>query len=135
SSRRRHTRFSRDWSSDVCSSDLHTLSRYYYPPMDRYNCHCVVCVAYRVHPPAQSLARHSARSHLHKIGCAYIHFAYVEIHKSVSQQIHGVPPTLLFHHCPANAAWQPPVLLQTVRIFLSDWQYRERFWILWPESY
>src|SRR5690606_1850416 len=26
SSRRRHTRFSRDWSSDVCSSDL------YYPP-------------------------------------------------------------------------------------------------------
>src|SRR5690606_40485506 len=27
SSRRRHTRFSRDWSSDVCSSDLST------PPM------------------------------------------------------------------------------------------------------
>src|SRR5690606_39326633 len=25
SSRRRHTRFSRDWSSDVCSSDLLTL--------------------------------------------------------------------------------------------------------------
>src|SRR5690606_39874334 len=25
SSRRRHTRFSRDWSSDVCSSDLGTL--------------------------------------------------------------------------------------------------------------
>src|SRR5690606_39285770 len=25
SSRRRHTSFSRDWSSDVCSSDLHTL--------------------------------------------------------------------------------------------------------------
>src|SRR5690606_39810801 len=25
SSRRRHTRFSRDWSSDVCSSDLHVL--------------------------------------------------------------------------------------------------------------
>src|SRR5690606_41082291 len=24
SSRRRHTRFSRDWSSDVCSSDLYT---------------------------------------------------------------------------------------------------------------
>src|SRR5436309_5348246 len=28
SSRRRHTRFSRDWSSDVCSSDLH-LDRFY----------------------------------------------------------------------------------------------------------
>src|SRR5690606_40961341 len=26
SSRRRHTRFSRDWSSDVCSSDLRTSS-------------------------------------------------------------------------------------------------------------
>src|SRR5690606_30781854 len=26
SSRRRHTRFSRDWSSDVCSSDLYYLS-------------------------------------------------------------------------------------------------------------
>src|SRR5690606_41132425 len=26
SSRRRHTRFSRDWSSDVCSSDLHFAS-------------------------------------------------------------------------------------------------------------
>src|SRR5690606_40143367 len=32
SSRRRHTRFSRDWSSDVCSSDLATvLSRPSYP--------------------------------------------------------------------------------------------------------
>src|SRR5690606_40220153 len=27
SSRRRHTRFSRDWSSDVCSSDLITIAR------------------------------------------------------------------------------------------------------------
>src|SRR5690606_40615780 len=27
SSRRRHTRFSRDWSSDVCSSDLEKLDR------------------------------------------------------------------------------------------------------------
>src|SRR5690606_40633873 len=27
SSRRRHTRFSRDWSSDVCSSDLGSLRR------------------------------------------------------------------------------------------------------------
>src|SRR5690606_39756846 len=29
SSRRRHTRFSRDWSSDVCSSDLHFLPLLY----------------------------------------------------------------------------------------------------------
>src|SRR5690606_39863880 len=27
SSRRRHTRFSRDWSSDVCSSDLDSLKK------------------------------------------------------------------------------------------------------------
>src|SRR5690606_40883185 len=27
SSRRRHTRFSRDWSSDVCSSDLDTTAK------------------------------------------------------------------------------------------------------------
>src|SRR5690606_41205145 len=27
-SRRRHTRFSRDWSSDVCSSDLEVLRRF-----------------------------------------------------------------------------------------------------------
>src|SRR5207253_6901491 len=26
SSRRRHTRWPRDWSSDVCSSDLHTIA-------------------------------------------------------------------------------------------------------------
>src|SRR5690606_39942405 len=29
SSRSRHTRFSRDWSSDVCSSDLSLLQTYY----------------------------------------------------------------------------------------------------------
>src|SRR5690606_40077151 len=29
SSRRRHTRFSRDWSSDVCSSDLVVLGQSY----------------------------------------------------------------------------------------------------------
>src|SRR5690606_40345245 len=28
-SRRRHTRFSRDWSSDVCSSDLYQITGYF----------------------------------------------------------------------------------------------------------
>src|SRR5205809_1675442 len=32
SSRRRHTRGSRDWSSDVCSSDLEILHRFGFPP-------------------------------------------------------------------------------------------------------
>src|SRR5690606_40910633 len=31
SSRRRHTRFSRDWSSDVCSSDLRGPAHHYLP--------------------------------------------------------------------------------------------------------
>src|SRR5690606_40201157 len=39
SSRRRHTRFSRDWSSDVCSSDLRQFRRH---PAGR---HAVVLVA------------------------------------------------------------------------------------------
>src|SRR5690606_40461273 len=32
SSRRRHTRFSRDWSSDVCSSDLTVNVKVTWPP-------------------------------------------------------------------------------------------------------
>src|SRR5699024_12069199 len=31
SSRRRHTRSKRDWSSDVCSSDLHIMKICHYP--------------------------------------------------------------------------------------------------------
>src|SRR5690606_40051924 len=38
SSRRRHTRFSRDWSSDVCSSDL-AMS---VPVMVKRRCACVI---------------------------------------------------------------------------------------------
>src|SRR4030042_4663039 len=34
SSRRRHTRCSRDWSSDVCSSDLHLILEYEIPKYD-----------------------------------------------------------------------------------------------------
>src|SRR5690606_41005911 len=34
SSRRRHTRFSRDWSSDVCSSDLEDEPRVDIEPVD-----------------------------------------------------------------------------------------------------
>src|SRR3989449_11190062 len=35
SSRRRHTRCSRDWSSDVCSSDLETVQREFSDPRFR----------------------------------------------------------------------------------------------------
>src|SRR5256886_9285223 len=37
SSRRRHTRFDCDWSSDVCSSDLGKFARTVAQPMDRAN--------------------------------------------------------------------------------------------------
>src|SRR5690606_39435429 len=36
SSRRRHTRFSRDWSSDVCSSDLWDINQLYNLETDPY---------------------------------------------------------------------------------------------------
>src|SRR5690606_40851642 len=36
-SRRRHTRFSRDWSSDVCSSDLTSVVVNQSPSPDSYN--------------------------------------------------------------------------------------------------
>src|SRR3712207_9253204 len=37
SSRRRHTRYWRDWSSDVCSSDLPTLADPFYDKGSRYS--------------------------------------------------------------------------------------------------
>src|SRR5690606_29001263 len=37
--RRRHTRFSRDWSSDVCSSDLFLAERPYYKDLFKLNIH------------------------------------------------------------------------------------------------
>src|SRR5690606_17739365 len=54
SSRRRHTRFSRDWSSDVCSSDLGTaphLSGELLADMAQVN---IVHVPYKGSGPAQS---------------------------------------------------------------------------------
>src|SRR5690606_40499000 len=35
-SRRRHTRFSRDWSSDVCSSDLMNGTSFFYAHTDQW---------------------------------------------------------------------------------------------------
>src|SRR5690606_40871334 len=37
SSRRRHTRFSRDWSSDVCSSNLVEFLRLVFTPLQEFN--------------------------------------------------------------------------------------------------
>src|SRR5690606_40270088 len=38
SSRRRHTRFSRDWSSDVCSSDLNLAEPLEFTTLDQRRC-------------------------------------------------------------------------------------------------
>src|SRR5699024_12006844 len=40
SSRRRHTRSKRDWSSDVCSSDLHALTLMHYKITNNQYIHC-----------------------------------------------------------------------------------------------
>src|SRR5690606_40274362 len=53
SSRRRHTRFSRDWSSDVCSSDLHIIG-WVSGPSDRVRSFRY-CEAH-AHPPHLGLA-------------------------------------------------------------------------------
>src|SRR5256885_5696710 len=45
SSRRRHTRLQGDWSSDVCSSDLHGLHSQYIPDPNAEIGHCVHRIA------------------------------------------------------------------------------------------
>src|SRR5690606_40924274 len=62
SSRRRHTRFSRDWSADVCSSDLHLQGQkagchYVHGHLHRLNVHTLATFAgYRYSVDAGSLA-------------------------------------------------------------------------------
>src|SRR5690606_40087702 len=60
SGRRRHTRFSRDWSSDVCSSDLHTPRdrRTLLPitPVERRNARAVIPGHGAVSPEPPELA-------------------------------------------------------------------------------
>src|SRR5690606_39592068 len=57
SSRRRHTRFSRDWSSDVCSSDLQELRRL----IDDSGAIGVVCADADVPAVTETLAGSSVR--------------------------------------------------------------------------
>src|SRR2546430_6934929 len=48
SSRRRHTRFDCDWSSDVCSSDLMLeLFRKHLKPVSEKQCHIERCIPFR----------------------------------------------------------------------------------------
>src|SRR5690606_40167618 len=59
SSRRRHTRFSRDWSSDVCSSDLSNRSRHY---RGRIRPRRFFFPLPHPHPSSSSARHHSAAS-------------------------------------------------------------------------
>src|SRR5690606_39726679 len=55
SSRRRHTRFSRDWSSDVCSSDLAVEQR---EPAREPRVGEIGIELVEIDPPAQTLVDH-----------------------------------------------------------------------------
>src|SRR5688572_33342479 len=52
SSRRRHTRFDCDWSSDVCSSDLYVLLRHRRPSISEGEIGRDLCSARASTPPA-----------------------------------------------------------------------------------
>src|SRR5690606_3710887 len=56
SSRRRHTRFSRDWSSDVCSSDLQ--QRRNHPGQHRHQQHRRLAKLANPQPPHRTARRH-----------------------------------------------------------------------------
>ena len=92
-------------------------------------------MAYRVHRPVQNVAQHSAQSHSHKNGCAYIRSGHAETHKCVNPQIHGVPPKLQYRHYQATAAWLQSARVRTGRIFRSGWRPHEKFWIPWRGFY
>src|SRR5690606_40947094 len=69
SSRRRHTRFSRDWSSDVCSSDL---TRVYPAKRERskdFSSHALICCLMSCwNPNPTSPARVTDRSEERRVG-------------------------------------------------------------------
>src|SRR5690606_39927672 len=63
--RRRHTRFSRDWSSDVCSSDLGGAMEnpsVYFTPLSRaaFRNHCCPCCFFQSYEPS-AFKKHSSR--------------------------------------------------------------------------
>src|SRR5690606_40591282 len=73
-----HTRFSRDWSSDVCSSDLHRPNNRPNnsptPPQSNHNTNsrpkftCNYCGFYTSHAPEQCIAKGKTCNKCQKIG-------------------------------------------------------------------
>src|SRR5699024_11451636 len=95
SSRRRHTRSKRDWSSDVCSSDLHKL------PNHR------VDGIYRLLPQQSELIFYKAYPHAflsyswHTVFCGepvLNHPEHLEVHVRQSHSSHNRGRTYESHH-------------------------------------
>src|SRR5690606_39693428 len=86
SSRRRHTRFSRDWSSDVCSSDLthRWSSSAFFFSVSRSGTRTVPPPMLRI----QKRPRHSAGGSSHQIGRASSRLRiYITVHnKYINRQ-------------------------------------------------
>src|SRR5690606_41159795 len=68
SSRRRHTRFSRDWSSDVCSSDLTTMPAGREPPSRESRVPCPLFPAAPSVPCQYQHSRNEPRSEERRVG-------------------------------------------------------------------
>src|SRR5207247_4383354 len=74
SSRRRHTRSTRDWSSDVCSSDL-------YPGADaKLGASRAICA----YPADKTVARRKRRLLLHRISAA----AHIDVRARKARKLH-----------------------------------------------
>src|SRR5699024_8089285 len=86
SSRRRHTRSKRDWSSDVCSSDLPDFCRY---DCDRGNCICLsfACFGHR-HLVHYLCWRRWYYPHLGIVLCTYC-FPYSHCHPYYGRTHHA----------------------------------------------
>src|SRR5258707_8438168 len=68
SSRRRHTRYWRDWSSDVCSSDLASPQPYYIDRAAKGGARPESCLDSVQDPPFVSRQKYASRSEERRVG-------------------------------------------------------------------
>src|SRR5690606_40421284 len=73
SSRRRHTRFSRDWSSDVCSSDLLENCGYIFNPSVKYS------------PETRALYSSSENIDAHSLSCFSSKWVFLSVLRTISR--------------------------------------------------
>src|SRR6266513_6467307 len=85
SSRRRHTRSKRDWSSDVCSSDLEKMEKGSLglkfmdrrPPMSRHLSQMIELYPFAPAPPAPQVFGNAGRDHMERYGTTPEQFAKI----------------------------------------------------------